>query len=666
MDSNLSNPLVSIIMPVYNSELYIEEAINSTLAQTYTHWELICIDDASSDQSVSLIRSYTDPRIRLITLSQNGGVASARNHGLREAKGAFIAFLDSDDIAHPSRLTKQVNYLLRHPKVDGIFSRIRLVDVYGNPHGRWSDDERFVEPQEILHILPYRNCLAQSTAMLRAEVFLSFHYHTVYRDSEDWGLWLELISAGHSLHKINEALVDYRLRPTSETTKSNKSPIQKLIRFRSTYLQLALKKQTKDPLIGILRRQRNSEQLRYWYETSLLRPLRIIKKIIRANPPALLLELIRLNLFLRKHSSKHYFFFPYHHVGGAEKVHLSIVHETREKAIVFFTKKSDAEGYKKEFEEKAHCIDIWKLCWYPFFKTSAARMILHHLSKQSGAMGFCANSQFFYEMLASPTAKMPHITYGDLVHAFVHPEERGSEHWSLPVVSLLKFRVVIGEHTKIQFADHYAKNKIDKECLNRILLIHNYIQPGHPQQPNDRSIPELAYIGRATPEKRVELIGQIAEALQENFPGLKVHVIGDVARGMSHNYHKHMVFHGVLDNEHEVYEKLQLADFLLLTSQREGMPMAILEAMTCGAIPISCAVGNIPYIIHHGENGWLLPSHDAGAIVDKAREIISSCWKDKAKMSRIRTNMREETDKQFNFERFHHDWQLLLYPHSDV
>ena len=105
--------LVSIIMPAYNAEKYIEEAIQSVLKQTYTNWELIIVNDCSTDKTEQIIKKYQeqDQRIRLCSLTKNQGVANARNTAIKNAVGRYLAFLDSDDIWLQEKLEKQINFM---------------------------------------------------------------------------------------------------------------------------------------------------------------------------------------------------------------------------------------------------------------------------------------------------------------------------------------------------------------------------------------------------------------------------------------------------------------------------------------------------------------------------------------------------------------------------
>ena len=113
MDRNHATPLVSVIMPAYNAEPFIEEAIASVIAQTVADWELIVIDDCSTDDTVQIVSAFVrqDPRIQLLTNASNMGVAKTRNRGLDLCRGQYVAFIDSDDVWHSHKLEKQLDLL---------------------------------------------------------------------------------------------------------------------------------------------------------------------------------------------------------------------------------------------------------------------------------------------------------------------------------------------------------------------------------------------------------------------------------------------------------------------------------------------------------------------------------------------------------------------------
>jgi glycosyltransferase involved in cell wall biosynthesis len=125
-------PTVSVIMPVYNGERFLRTAIDSVLAQTLRDWELIVIDDASTDSTPDILASYCDPRIRILRNEKNSKQAFCLNRGIASASGRYIATLDADDVSLPSRLEKQVDYLEAHPDVTLVASAAHFVDEVGS------------------------------------------------------------------------------------------------------------------------------------------------------------------------------------------------------------------------------------------------------------------------------------------------------------------------------------------------------------------------------------------------------------------------------------------------------------------------------------------------------------------------------------------------------
>ncbi len=125
---------ITVIIPTYNQESYILEAIDSVLNQTYQDFEIVITNDGSSDQTLQIIQEKKDPRIRLFSFDQNQGVSVAANHCIRQAKGEFMAILDSDNIFLPDKLEKQVNFLDEHPEFDAVFTYAKIIDKHGNIH----------------------------------------------------------------------------------------------------------------------------------------------------------------------------------------------------------------------------------------------------------------------------------------------------------------------------------------------------------------------------------------------------------------------------------------------------------------------------------------------------------------------------------------------------
>lgn len=122
----MTGPLLSVVMPVYNGEKYLSQAIESVLNQTYKNFELIVIDDGSKDDSVRIIKQFqkNDRRIVLLVNEKNRGISNAMNRGIKSAKGEIIALAHGDDICLPNRFAKQLDYLFKHPEV-GVLGRDR-------------------------------------------------------------------------------------------------------------------------------------------------------------------------------------------------------------------------------------------------------------------------------------------------------------------------------------------------------------------------------------------------------------------------------------------------------------------------------------------------------------------------------------------------------------
>src|ERR671932_2783531 len=141
---------VSVIIPAYQVENYIGAAIQSVVEQTYDNWELLIIDDGSPDRSVEVCRQFTDPRIKIIS-QENRGLAGARNTGIRNAQGEYLAFLDGDDVWFSEKLEKHVEHLENSPAVGVSFSPSGFIDEAGNAKGTYLKPKlREISPASLL------------------------------------------------------------------------------------------------------------------------------------------------------------------------------------------------------------------------------------------------------------------------------------------------------------------------------------------------------------------------------------------------------------------------------------------------------------------------------------------------------------------------------------
>jgi glycosyltransferase involved in cell wall biosynthesis len=219
---------VSIIMPVYNCAPYLRQAIDSMLAQSFPHFELLIIDDGSADGSAEIIKSYTDHRIRHTQNGRNMGLPYTLNLGLRLSSGNLVARMDGDDISKPDRLEKQVAYLHDHPEADLVASTVELIDEQGQSAGNWPDDTRHISPAEIRNFLPVNNCIAHPAVVGKASVLKAMGYLESQKQAEDYDLWLRLESAGYRIHKLPESLVRHRMVSQSFTRRRQQNVFFKL------------------------------------------------------------------------------------------------------------------------------------------------------------------------------------------------------------------------------------------------------------------------------------------------------------------------------------------------------------------------------------------------------------------------------------------------------
>jgi glycosyltransferase involved in cell wall biosynthesis len=206
-------------MPVYNCELYIKEAVDSILNQTFTDFEFLIIDDASSDETVTILKSYYDPRIKLIEKPLNTGYTNSLNQGLKLAKGEYIARMDGDDISLPERFAKQVAFLNENPEII----------MCGTSYSIIGENEVFLLPenhQEIKINLLKGNCIVHPSVMLRNNIIVANNiiYDQQMEPAEDYDLWVRLLLIGE-LHNLQECLLSYRVHDSQVSTIRDKKQV---------------------------------------------------------------------------------------------------------------------------------------------------------------------------------------------------------------------------------------------------------------------------------------------------------------------------------------------------------------------------------------------------------------------------------------------------------
>lgn len=210
---------VTVLMPVYNAEKYLSEAIESILNQTFTRFEFLIINDGSTDNSEKIIRKYNDPRIKYIRNEKNIQLISTLNKGIRLAKGKYIIRMDADDISVKNRIEKQVAYMEKHPEVGVCGS---FIQVFGENVKSYIS-KRPEKDMNIRASLLTRNALGHPNVIIRKSVIISndIFYNISHYRMEDWGLWVSLMPVC-KFHNIQEVLLYYRYVQTSESRQNKK------------------------------------------------------------------------------------------------------------------------------------------------------------------------------------------------------------------------------------------------------------------------------------------------------------------------------------------------------------------------------------------------------------------------------------------------------------
>ena len=208
--------LVSIITPAYNAVAYIAETIESVLAQTYTNWEMLIVNDCSKDNTAEIVESYAkkDKRIKLINLKQNSGAAAARNTAIQNAKGRYIAFLDSDDLWKKEKLQKQIEFMQQNGYAFTCTSYEHFKDA----------KENIQNQVQIPNSLNYQQALKGNqigclTVMLDRKQIQNIHF--TKDKHEDYILWLNILKQGITAYGIQESFALYRTG-NSKSISSNK------------------------------------------------------------------------------------------------------------------------------------------------------------------------------------------------------------------------------------------------------------------------------------------------------------------------------------------------------------------------------------------------------------------------------------------------------------
>jgi cellulose synthase/poly-beta-1,6-N-acetylglucosamine synthase-like glycosyltransferase len=210
----ISTPRVSVLMTIYNAAPFLAESLDSLVRQSFSDWELVAVENGSTDGSAAILRGLRDPRFQVTWLAANIGRTAALRQAFARARGEYIAVLDADDVAHPERLLKQASYLDAQPEVVLLGTWANYIDAGGRVIDEWSPP---TEPEAILNAMGSCNPIVHSSCMYRAAAALDVGGYPPERPfAQDYALWLSLAGRG-KLAVLAERLCSFRVVPGSMT-----------------------------------------------------------------------------------------------------------------------------------------------------------------------------------------------------------------------------------------------------------------------------------------------------------------------------------------------------------------------------------------------------------------------------------------------------------------
>ena len=235
-------PLISVVIPAYNAEQFLDETLESVLSQTYENWECIIVNDGSTDNTESVAKKWCekDSRFRL-TIKENGGLSSARNWGIKESKAEYIAFLDADDILTPDSLEVRINVLIEQ-NVDLVATKLQhFTDKLPKVSKNNARQDVLYYAKEGLTQLMAFNKVTPSTVLCKKSVMDEVGGFTWHKKAEDLHCWLKVLFAGYKIYRIDETLLLYRLVENSMSSTDrncSKEVFEIIYRFKDEILSL--------------------------------------------------------------------------------------------------------------------------------------------------------------------------------------------------------------------------------------------------------------------------------------------------------------------------------------------------------------------------------------------------------------------------------------------
>lgn len=374
--------------------------------------------------------------------------------------------------------------------------------------------------------------------------------------------------------------------------------------------------------------------------------------------PFITLGILVSKLFPLKQEYDIFFFFPFYHTGGAEKVHLQICKAVQhQKGIIFFTKKSVDNRFLNEFRDTSFLIKNISIYtdnkWLYFLNLICRGVIAGYINSQKKVpIIFNGQCNFGYKISPWIHSSIPQI---ELIHSF------NSFSWiRIPFLAFISKTIMI---SKLRVEDHkkqYSKIDIPKYFENNIEWIMNGIEiPDSVEKQISQNL-KVLYVGRGTEEKRVDLIAKIAKEIKlQNLP-IDFYFMGDVEQSIPIDLHIFCNFLGNVTNQNIIQTHYQESHVLLLTSTTEGFPLVIAEAMMHRCVIASTPVGDISYHLKNSKNILFSEIYNEEVIIKEASHFLTHLLKHPEEIISIGNANRKYANKHFNIANFNVKYQQLL------
>jgi glycosyltransferase involved in cell wall biosynthesis/GT2 family glycosyltransferase len=588
-------PLVSVIIPCYNYGKYLEEAIDSVLAQTYTNFETIVVDDGSTEpDTIMLLRNLNKPKTKIVR-TNNFKLPAARNNGIKEAKGKYICCLDADDLLKPTYLEKCL-FKLESENVDVCYTWVQ----------EFGDSQAVIPTKEFdIDTLMVQNCLHVSAVFKRSIWEAVGGYNeSMVEGYEDWNFWLAIAKIGGLGSKINEPLFLYR--------KHGRSMISSALEKHD-----ALYKQVKD----------NHKNL--YLNNRFVREIKLNrKKYIVNNSFANLRHTFQESSIKKCKKNNILFALPWMTTGGVDTVILQLIKtlKTQSFDVTVCTTSPvtlDMGDNTSKYEELT--TKIYNLC--KLLKPEIWKELVFYLieSKSIGII-FLSGSTYFYDILPDIKDKFPDIKIVDQLYnefGHINNNRRYSKFIDMNIAENEAVEnCLLLDHQEQSDRVRLINNGVDTDyfnpnVINSIELVDNLV-------PKDKFV--ISFLGRFSQEKCPKLFVEIANHFKNDDS------LYFVMAGNGNLYHETLEQIKRYGLESKVYlpgfvdtrDYLKISNLLILPSEIDGRPNAVLESLSMAVPVIASSVGGLPKIIKDEYNGFLCASGDIESFVNCIQKVLAN------------------------------------------